>query len=122
MALQGVLRALQAQNSGLAEGDAAAASAALTRLLAERQAGVQVKANGEIAFAFAVAGPLEHLLGLALAAIQTGDWPRFKVCRDPDCRASFFDATRNGSKTWCAVATCASRNKMRRARRRKAQA
>lgn len=64
----------------------------------------------------AVEDPAGHVLALAVSAMADGSWKRFKICRDADCRASYFDATRNGAKTWCSMETCGSRNKMRRFR------
>ena len=54
-------------------------------------------------------------------AMQAGQWRRFKLCRDPSCRASFYDASKAAAKNWCAMQTCGSRNKMRRYRARSAQ-
>lgn len=62
--------------------------------------------------------PVGHLLTLVLKALAVGDWSRFKLCSDATCRASFFDATRNGTKKWCSMDICGSRNKMRRHRAR----
>ena len=62
--------------------------------------------------------PIGHILRLAIEAIAADLWPRFKLCRDAACRASFFDASKNGSKTWCSMELCGSRNKMRRLRAR----
>lgn len=62
--------------------------------------------------------PLGHVLQLALLAMTNRQWPRFKLCRDATCRASFFDASKNGTKTWCSMDICGSRNKMRRLRSR----
>ena len=59
---------------------------------------------------------LAPLLVQALEAMQADTWRRFKLCREPSCRASFFDASRAASRTWCAMRTCGSRNKMRRYR------
>ena len=60
--------------------------------------------------------PVAPLLVLALEAIRADAWRRFKLCREPGCRASFFDSSKATAKTWCAMRTCGSRNKMRRYR------
>ena len=39
------------------------------------------------------------VLTIVLDAVADGTWPRLKAC--PDCRWSFYDNTRNGSKRWC---------------------
>lgn len=62
--------------------------------------------------------PLGHVLQLAILAMTNRQWPRFKLCSDATCRASFFDASRNATKTWCSMDLCGSRNKMRRLRSR----
>jgi len=66
----------------------------------------------------APADPICRLLLLVLEAMSAGDWKRFRVCLEPTCRASYYDSSRKGSKTWCRMATCGSRNKMRRLRAR----
>ena len=62
------------------------------------------------------ADALAPLLVRALEAMQADAWRRFKLCREPSCRASFFDASKAATRTWCAMRTCGSRNKMRRYR------
>jgi predicted RNA-binding Zn ribbon-like protein len=41
------------------------------------------------------------------------DWERLKVCREPRCRTAFYDASRNGSRTWCSMAACGTASKQR---------
>lgn len=60
--------------------------------------------------------PVGHVLQIMLQAMMTDVWPRFKLCRDTACQASFFDSSKNGSKIWCSMEICGSRNKMRRHR------
>ena len=62
--------------------------------------------------------PIGSILVMALEAMSNGEWARFKLCRDPDCAASFYDSSRNGAKVWCSMDGCGSRNKMRRMRER----
>src|SRR4051794_40881494 len=40
-----------------------------------------------------------------LLAQQAGLWQRLKLCHNADCRAAFFDTSRNNSGVWHAVAT-----------------
>lgn len=43
----------------------------------------------------------DRVVAHVLNAIDDGTWPRLKAC--PDCRYVFYDVTRNGSRTWCAM-------------------
>ena len=61
-----------------------------------------------------------RLAALAVQAMLRGDWRRFKLCRESTCRSSYFDSSKNGAKTWCSMAGCGARNKMRRYRARRA--
>jgi predicted RNA-binding Zn ribbon-like protein len=120
MALREALRSLEAMNNGERGNDAPA------RLLNEliESLGVHpvVEPFGDVQLrASAVTGrnaPIASILIMALDAMSRGVWTRFKLCQDPSCRASFYDATKNGTKTWCSVDGCGARNKMRRMRER----
>ena len=59
-----------------------------------------------------VDGCLARVLAAPLLAPR-GDWQRLKVCREPRCRTAYFDASRNGSRTWCSMAACGTANKQR---------
>lgn len=70
------------------------------------------------------AGRPGDLLAIVLDAVADGTWPRLKAC--PDCRWSFYDNTRNGSKRWCLMAAagpgsrgCGNIAKVRRHRERR---
>jgi predicted RNA-binding Zn ribbon-like protein len=60
-----------------------------------------------------VTGALGHLLAIAFTAMTDGTWQRLKACREPACRRAFYDHSKNRSGTWCDMATCGSRAKMR---------
>ena len=142
MRLRGALRALAAANTGyrverggartdaeaaaatVAAGtnaEVAAATATLNALIAECDVRPAVGGHGRVALRAEApaAGPVAVVLGLALQAMWAGVWRRFKLCPEPSCRASFYDASKNAAKTWCAMATCGSRTKMRRLRARR---
>lgn len=73
------------------------------------------------------AGGADGALGRIVAAIQdaivAGTWPRLKACDRHTCRWAFYDRSKNQSGHWCSTATCGSREKNRRAyRRRRARA
>jgi predicted RNA-binding Zn ribbon-like protein len=123
MMLQGALRALEAANNGEMPdepgSDAASATAVLNRLVAELKVQPAVDPLGGIRLETTTGGQyaaVGAVLVMALNAMSSGDWRRFKLCRDPDCRASYYDASKSGTKIWCSMAGCGSRNKMRRLR------
>ena len=119
MQLHDSLRALQAVHSGIPSGEAAAAREALNRLIAECRIQPRLGTDGALCLASQLAAdPVARLVLAALEAVRSGDWPRFKLCRDPTCGASYYDASRAAARTWCSMRTCGSRNKMRRYRAR----
>lgn len=120
LAAQRALRQLEAVNNG-ARPDRKAVEA-LNRLIGELEIRPEVSPSGRIALSSggrSAARPVAALLVLALEAMTAGLWHRFKLCRDPACSASFYDASKSGTKIWCSMAVCGSRNKMRRLRQRR---
>jgi predicted RNA-binding Zn ribbon-like protein len=55
----------------------------------------------------------------ALLSQQAGLWPRLKLCHNADCRAAFFDTSRNNSGVWHDVSTCGNTANLRAFRERK---
>jgi hypothetical protein len=55
----------------------------------------------------------------ALLAQQAGVWPRLKLCHNAECRAAFFDTSRNNSGVWHDVSTCGNTANLRAFRERK---
>ena len=55
----------------------------------------------------------------ALLAQQAGLWPRLKLCNNADCRAAFFDTSRNNSGVWHDVSTCGNTANLRAFRERR---
>jgi predicted RNA-binding Zn ribbon-like protein len=53
------------------------------------------------------------------AAIAEGTWDRLKACERHACRWAFYDHSRNRGGRWCSMAVCGSREKSRRAYRRR---
>ena len=116
MRLHASLRTLQAVNSEIADA-ADTARVTLNQLVAGH--GIRPHLDRRGAVRLLPADPMDAVAPLlveALDAMQAGAWRRFKLCREPSCRASFFDASRAATRTWCAMRTCGSRNKMRRYR------
>jgi predicted RNA-binding Zn ribbon-like protein len=54
-----------------------------------------------------------------LLAQQAGLWPRLKLCHNGDCRAAFFDTSRNNSGVWHDVSTCGNTANLRAFRERR---
>ncbi|HSU98410.1 MAG TPA: CGNR zinc finger domain-containing protein [Gemmatimonadaceae bacterium] len=120
MALRDALRSLEAMNNGERADDAP--ERLLNALIESLGVHPVVEPFGDVKLrARAATGrsaPIASILVMALDAMSRGVWTRFKLCQDPTCRASFYDATKNGTKTWCSVDVCGARNKMRRLRER----
>jgi predicted RNA-binding Zn ribbon-like protein len=53
------------------------------------------------------------LLAAAVPAGRDRTWDRLKVCREPRCRAAFYDGSRNGSGVWCSMSACGAAAKQR---------
>jgi len=69
-----------------------------------------------------VPGALAQLLVAVNAAVVDGSWRRLKVCSADDCGWTYFDASKNRSRTWCEWG-CGNKAKTRNYRaRRKANA
>ena len=64
---------------------------------------------------------LGRLLAIVRDAMETGEWPRLKVCRSDDCLWAFYDQSKNRSRHWCSMESCGSQAKARSYRRRKAE-
>ena len=52
-------------------------------------------------------------------AMSAGLWQRLKLCHNADCRAAFFDTSRNNSGVWHDVSTCGNTANLRAFRERK---
>ena len=87
--------------------------------------------RGDLGVAFAADGsvllrPGHDDLAGALAAVlvpvahgaSDGSWLRAKACRASDCQWAFYDRSRNRSGTWCDMAVCGNRTKVRAYRQR----
>jgi predicted RNA-binding Zn ribbon-like protein len=113
------LRALLVANNGEPVDPAAvdtlnrAVEAARTRPVFDRDGGSRFQTE-----AAGVPGALGRVLAGVFAAMAEGTWPRLKACRNDLCRWVFYDASKNRSGTWCAMAVCGNRIKTRAYRRR----
>jgi predicted RNA-binding Zn ribbon-like protein len=118
MHLHAALRSLQAANSGMRTGeDIAASRETLNRLISRYRIRPRLDLDGQFSLATeAPTDPIAALILMLLDALQSGLWKRFKLCYEPTCRASYYDASKPGAKTWCSMDICGSRNKMKRYR------
>lgn len=122
--LREALRELVAANAGLPHDDGAldAVNAAAGR------AGLRPVLTGAAAArleptAGGIDAALGHIVAAVHAGIADGTWARLKACERDTCRWAFYDHSRNRSGHWCSMAVCGSREKNKRAyRRRTAQA
>lgn len=118
LALHAALRTLQAANNGIPDANTPHVHEAINALISRLGVQPRVGPGGSVQLAPERVGPVAQLLLAALDLMQTGQWRRFKLCRDPACRASYYDASKPAAKIWCAMETCGSRDKMRRYRSR----
>lgn len=121
--LRAALRALALANNG----EPLAASAIETLDRSARR-GALIASFGptgeprEVPTASGVERAFGELLAIVHRTMREGTWSRLKACREHDCRWVFYDHSRNRSGTWCAMALCGSRAKMRTYRARRATA
>jgi predicted RNA-binding Zn ribbon-like protein len=54
----------------------------------------------------------------AADALVLGELARVRRCADGRCPRVFFDATKNGRRRWCDMATCGNRAKAARHRQK----
>lgn len=121
MRLHAALRTLEAGHGDREDSqhDAAAARRVLNDLVAEVDIRPQIDLAGHVHLvASDASAPVAVLLHETLEAMSAGAWRRFKLCREPSCRASYYDVSKAAAKLWCEMTTCGSRNKMRRYRAR----
>ena len=101
------------------------ALAELNRVLG-RSAGtrrLELRRDGTVGRAFVPVGDafstlLIPVVESASDALVLGELPRVRRCAALDCGRVFLDATRNGARRWCDMATCGNRAKAARFRAR----
>jgi predicted RNA-binding Zn ribbon-like protein len=60
-----------------------------------------------------VAGAFGRLVAIAFVALYDGKWAHLRQCANDDCRAVFFDRSKNHSGRWCSMQSCGNRAKVR---------
>jgi len=84
---------------------------------------LELREDGSFARTFvpvgdAFAGLLIAVVESAADALIEGELDRVRRCGDPRCARVFYDATKNGRRRWCDMATCGNRAKAARHRMR----
>ena len=98
-----------------------AAPAALDEVAARADLRLRVAADGSArleAEREGVDGALGRLLLIVYRAMEAGQWPRLKACRNDTCRWAFYDHSKNRSGHWCTMSVCGNRRKARSYRER----
>ena len=60
-----------------------------------------------------VDGALGRLVAIVAAATADGSLSRLKACRRDVCHWVYYDRSRNHGSTWCSMAVCGNRTKVR---------
>jgi predicted RNA-binding Zn ribbon-like protein len=121
--LREALRALLLENNGAPRQPGAIV--ALNEVSAQATLSVRFDADGSAELAAKDSGPgavVAPLVTIVYGAMVNGTWGRLKVCRADDCQWAFYDRSRNRSGTWCDMAVCGNRAKVRTFRRRRSGA
>jgi predicted RNA-binding Zn ribbon-like protein len=63
-------------------------------------------------------GLLVPVIESAADALVQDELPRVRKCANPKCGRVFYDASRNGKRRWCEMATCGNRAKAARHRQK----
>jgi predicted RNA-binding Zn ribbon-like protein len=96
-------------------GDAAAAGAARSRLVYDRDGvGWSLPADGD-----ELERPLWEIARSAADLLTSGERERIKECASTTCEWVFLDRSRNHSRRWCDMSDCGNRAKARRFQARK---
>ncbi len=112
--LRTALLSLALQNAG---GPAASGTVdALNRIAAAAPLSVMFSDAGKASLVSAGEGPngfAAEILGRVYETQLDGTWERLKACPADRCLHVFFDTSRNRTSTWCSMAVCGNRAKVR---------
>ncbi len=112
--LRQALLALTVANNGA--NLAPSAIEALNAVAAARSFALEFDARGEGSLkpsSSGAAGYIETVLLAVHQAQANGTWPRLKACPAEHCQHVFYDASKNRTATWCSMAICGNRTKVR---------
>lgn len=113
------LREVLYANNG--EGDAAAAWDAVRPYAGSARFSLEVDSRRSLALRPAnpkSEGAIAALLAIVYQALLDKTWSRLRACRKASCRFAYYDRTKNGSRSWCSMATCGNQEKAARRRLR----
>ena len=117
LSLHRLLNSMQAENSGLQTDQGAVTHEAVNRLIAASAVQPHISGDGTLSLTSDHSSePTVRLLLVMLESVRAGVWHRFKLCYEPTCRASYYDASKATKQRWCSMERCGSRSKMRRYR------
>lgn len=124
--LRNVLRALAEGGGTLGEQRAEAAAVSEINRILGRSAGsrrVEPRSDGGFVRSFVTvgdvfAGLLVPVIESAADALVHDETARVHRCAAPRCGRVFYDASRNGKRRWCEMATCGNRAKAARHRQK----
>jgi predicted RNA-binding Zn ribbon-like protein len=68
-----------------------------------------------------VLGAMGFLVAAVFVSMTDGTFPNLKACAEETCTWAFYDSSRNHSRTWCDMAVCGNRVKVRAFRRRQGE-
>ncbi len=98
----------------------------LAELTSEYRIGLTADPSGELQVDLAPAPSVDELICQMLAIVfqaqATEEWPRLKLCENPECAWAFYDSSRNRSGSWCRMGLCGNRLKNRAYRERQKKA
>ncbi len=106
----------RARREAVAEVNRVLGRSAGARRIDVRDDGAVVRAFAPVGDAFA--GLMIPVADSAADALVLGELVRVRRCAGPRCGRVFYDATRNGRRRWCDMATCGNRAKAARHRAR----
>lgn len=96
----------------------------LNRTISDAAFSVRFPEVGRPALTVRGAGPgaaVAPIVAIVYEAMIEGTWPRLKACPADDCHWAFYDHSKNHSGTWCDMAVCGNRAKVRAYRERKSR-
>jgi predicted RNA-binding Zn ribbon-like protein len=101
-----------------------AASEALNSLAQSAPLILEFDADGRVVLRPASGGSspaIARLLAILFESMRDGSWQRLKRCPGNGCPFTFYDSSRNRTGTWCSMAVCGNRAKVRSYQARKRQ-
>jgi predicted RNA-binding Zn ribbon-like protein len=118
--LREALRGLLLANNGAPQ--ERGAIEALNQAIADATLSVRFDLQGRAGLAVRGSGPgavVAPIAAIVYEAMVNGTWARLKACPADECHWAFYDHSKNRSGTWCDMAVCGNRAKVRTYRERR---